>query len=269
MEQHLDEEKPEGAENEAIEQVAHTAHMHACMHVTIPSDQLPSHPSPQTSRHSHLRSADSLHSLRVTRITTYLLIYIPTHLLTYASTYLLIYLPTHYQSTYLLTCLPTYLPTYLLTPTGGLCRPAAVEQGRPTYYLPTYLPTYLTTYLLPQVAFADRLLLNKVDLVSAEDLARIEGARRIHAYMHTCTLSLLTTWRISRAWGTARSLARLSRARSLKPYTLPTAYLLPPTAYLLPPTAYLPPPTSHFPPTASYRLPPTSYGRILVPAGRL
>jgi len=44
---------------------------------------------------------------------------------------------------------------------------------------PLYLP-YISRYLpvSPQVAFADRLLLNKVDLVSAKDLTRVEARLR-------------------------------------------------------------------------------------------
>ena len=82
-----------------------------------------------------------------------------------------------------------------------------------------------------QVAFADRLLLNKTDLVTADDLIRV-GARLLLA-----TYYLLLTTHYS---------LRTTYYSLLTSVLLPTPYSLLPTSYLLPPTSYLLLPTSYF-----------------------
>ena len=81
-----------------------------------------------------------------------------------------------------------------------------------------------------QVAFADRLLLNKTDLVTADDLIRVEARLLLATYY-----LLLAT----------HSVPLTTHYLLLCYFLLPTPYFLPPTSYFLLPTSYLLPPTSY------------------------
>jgi len=74
-----------------------------------------------------------------------------------------------------------------------------------------------------QVAFADRLLLNKTDLVTADDLIRVEARLLLATYY-----LLLAT----------HSVPLTTHYLLLCYFLLPTPYFPPPTSYLLPPTSY-------------------------------
>ena len=98
-----------------------------------------------------------------------------------------------------------------------------------------------------QVAFADRLLLNKTDLVTADDLIRVEARLLLATYY-----LLLAT----------HSVPLTTHYLLLCYFLLPTPYFPPP-----PPTSYLLPPTSYFLLPTSYFLLPTSY--VLLPTSNL
>ena len=88
-----------------------------------------------------------------------------------------------------------------------------------------------------QVAFADRLLLNKTDLVTADDLIRVEARLLLATYY----LLLATHYSLRTTYYSLLTSVLLPTSYSL----LPTSYLLPPTSYFLLPTSYVLLPTSN------------------------